>query len=89
MIRLIHYLENSNALLMSAYDGCHLCTLLLAEFEDPMMKYMQNLESEIDIKDKPADKSPQPSYQIELCGYLDERISNRSQDISVLATHAP
>lgn len=79
-IHLINHHESSNALITSAHAGCHLCTLLLAEIEMPMMEDMHALEAELGIKDKLADKLAQPICQIKLCGYLDKRRFSRKRD---------
>lgn len=72
MIALVNHHESSDALIMSAHNGCHLCTLLLGELEGSFLEDLQALEVESGIREKQADEQSRPCYQIKISGYLEK-----------------
>ncbi|KAL9038479.1 MAG: hypothetical protein Q9180_003110 [Flavoplaca navasiana] len=72
-VHIIDHHDSSNALITSASDGCHLCTLLLARIDDPMVEDLQVLEAEDRINKRRVDRSAEPSYHVKLSGHLDFR----------------
>ena len=64
---------SSSGLIMSANDGCHLCTLLLGEIEDSVMEDMRFLEAKYRIGKRQANEAAKPSYCVRLKAFLYNR----------------
>lgn len=77
-VHLINHHESSSALVTSARAGCHLCTLLIRELKELMSADWQVQELELGIMDKQSGRLAM--YQIELCGYLEQRRIDRKRD---------
>lgn len=69
-VHMIDHHDSSTALITSARDGCHLCTLLLRIY-DVTMKTMQIIEAKNYIDRRQPDRKLKSSYQIKLSGHLD------------------
>ena len=76
-IHMIDHHGSSTALITSARYGCHLCTLLLARIDNPMVEEMQVLEAKDRISRRRADRSAKPIFRVKLRGHLDFRSGSR------------
>ena len=70
-IHVMDHHDSSNALIMAAHAGCHLCTLLLQEVGVAMMEDMHILEAKNCLERRQADAKLKSSYQVELSGHLE------------------
>ncbi|KAL8887622.1 MAG: hypothetical protein Q9215_004843 [Flavoplaca cf. flavocitrina] len=83
---MIDHHDSITALITSARDGCHLCTLLLARIAQiggHLVKDMQSLEVKDRISKRRVDESPTPSYHVQVKGHIGYRNAKLEYKMSI------